>query len=195
MDVITDAAALPFPDHNPWHTKSAQAQYDNKWINVTEYQVVTPGGSDGIYGKVHFKNVAVGVLPLEDDGTIWLVGQYRYTLNAYSWEIIEGGSPMDENPADAAHRELAEETGLRAARLEHLLTLHLSNSVSDEVAEIYLATGLTPGQAQPEDTEDLRLARIPLEEALQLVQQGRITDAISVAAILHVALLRQREVE
>ena len=177
---------------NPWRTLRSSLRYDNPWISVTHHDVVNPSGNDGIYGVVHFKNRAIGVLALEDDGSTYLVGQYRYALQAYSWEIPEGGGPHDENPLEAAKRELLEETGLRAREWRQILRLHLSNSVSDEESIVYLATGLEQGEASPEETERLALRRLPFTDVLEMVQRGEITDSITVAAVLHVALEQSR---
>src|SRR5918912_3345220 len=152
---------------NPWQMLAARVVYDNPWISVREDQVVRPDGAPGIYGVVHFKNIAVGVLPVED-GHVYLVGQYRYTLGRYSWEIPEGGCPAGEDPLAAARRELAEETGLRAASWQKMGQAHLSNSVSDELAVWFLATGLTQGENNPEGTERLRVRRVPFDEALRM---------------------------
>jgi ADP-ribose pyrophosphatase len=176
-----------------WKTNISKIVYDNPWINVREDDVVQPDGKPGIYGVVHFKNKAIGVLPIDEDGNIYLVGQFRYPLDAYSWEIPEGGGPHDEEPLLAAQRELQEETGLRAANWKELGRAHLSNSVSDEEAIYYLATGLVKGEASPEGSEDLAHKHIPFSEALNMVRQGKITDALSVMAILHYALLLQQE--
>ncbi|PJJ76055.1 NUDIX domain-containing protein [Thermoflavifilum aggregans] len=165
--------------------------YDNPWIQVTEFQVVNPSGGPGIYGVVHFKNLAIGVVPLDEQGHLWLVGQYRYPLQAYSWEIPEGGGPLEVDPLFSAQRELLEETGIRAAHWELILTMHLSNSVSDEKALIYLATGLSYHDSQPEETEQLQLRKVKLEEAYEEVLQGKITDSISVAAILRLMLMKK----
>jgi 8-oxo-dGTP pyrophosphatase MutT (NUDIX family) len=152
--------------------------YDNPWISVTEHRVIKPSGGEGIYGVVHFKNRAIGVLPLDKEGYTWLVGQYRYTLNSYSWEIPEGGGRLDEEPLAAAQRELKEETGMEADEWHEILRMHLSNSVTDELAIVYLARGLRMGTAQPEDTEQLQVRRVPFEEAYRMVCAGEITDAI-----------------
>ena len=173
---------------NPWKTLSGRLIYQNPWIELTEYQVVNPAGKPGIYGKVHFRNLAVGALPYED-GHVWMVGQYRSPLDRYSWEIPEGGCPEGEDPLNAARRELREETGLQAERYTPLVELHLSNSVSDEWAIIYLAQGLTSGPAQPEDTEELQVKRMPLAAVLADIDAGRITDAMTVAAILKLRIL------
>jgi len=164
--------------------------YENPWIRVREDQVVRPDGQPGIYGVVEFKNRAVGVLPVEDDGSVWLVGQHRYPLDDYSWEIPEGGSPPSESPEETARRELVEETGLTAGRLELLGTSHLSNSVSDELAYISRATELPPGPSSPEGTEQLHVRRVSWDKAWAMLRRGEITDSMSVIALLHEAVRR-----
>lgn len=175
--------------HNPWAIVGEKEVYDNKWINVTEYDVINPSGGKGIYGKVHFKNWAIGILPFDEEGNTYLVGQYRFTLNQYSWEIPEGGGPMGEDILASAKRELKEETGLVAAEWTKLLDFHLSNSVCDERGAIFLARKLKQEEAAPEETEDLVVKKIPFEKACQMVENGVITDSMSVAAILKVKLL------
>ncbi|HEX9995681.1 MAG TPA: HAD-IA family hydrolase [Abditibacterium sp.] len=171
--------------HNPWRTTGSRAIYDNPWISVREDQVIRPDGKRGIYGAVSMKNRAIGVLPLHEDGTVTLVGQYRYTMNEYSWEIPEGGCPNDEEPIEAARRELWEETGLGAAQIEPLGgEIHPSNSVTDERAQLFVATGLSQGNAAPEGTEKLSLKRIPLEKAVEMAKNGEIRDGLSVIALL-----------
>ncbi|RWU07406.1 NUDIX domain-containing protein [Pedobacter chitinilyticus] len=177
---------------NPWKTLSSEEKYNNKWITVTEHQVINPSGGKGIYGEVHFKNLAIGVLPLDDEHNTWLVGQYRYPLKAYSWEIPEGGGPLGSDPELSAKRELAEETGLVASKLTEIQRIHLSNSVSDELAIIYLAQDLQLGEAAPEETEDLQLIKVPFTKAFEMVMNGEITDSMSVAAILKVHLMIQK---
>ncbi|BFG70046.1 NUDIX hydrolase [Sediminibacterium sp. KACHI17] len=177
-------------EKNPWKIISERNIYENKWIGLTEYAVLNPSGGQGIYGKVHFKNTAVGVVALDKDEQLWLVGQYRFTLDQYSWEIPEGGAPIGTDPLDSAKRELREETGLSATTWQHLQTMHLSNSVSDELAIIYLATGLAQGEAEPEDTEELHCRKVSLDEAWQMVDKGIITDSMSVAAITKIKLMK-----
>lgn len=175
---------------NPWRIVSTRRVYENRWIRVREDQVIRPDGKPGIYGVVEFQNRAVGVLPVEDDGSVWLVGQHRYPLNAYSWEIPEGGCHAGESPEGAVLRELKEETGIACDRLELVSTCHLSNSVSDEVAYIYRATGLTHGESQPEGDERLEVRRVSWEEAWRMYREGGITDSMSVVAILDEAVRR-----
>lgn len=175
--------------HNPWTIIDEQQVYDNKWISLTEYNVLTPAATKGIYGKVHFKNKAVGVITLDDNMNTHLVGQFRFVLDAYSWEIPEGGAPLGEDLLESAKRELKEETGLVAAKWDKLLDMHLSNSVSDEYAIIFLARDLTQEEARPEETEQLVVKKVPFEEAYAMVENGTITDAMAVAAILKIKLL------
>ena len=146
---------------NPWQTLSSEVRYDNAWITVSHRDVINPSGGPGIYGLVHYKNLAIGILPVDDEGNTWLVGQYRYPTNHYSWEI-----------------------GIEASTWRELLHLELSNSVSDELAYVYRATGLTFGAASPEETEQLTLKKLPLTEAIAMALDGRIVDALSVAALL-----------
>ncbi|MDB5011784.1 MAG: hypothetical protein JWQ06_2573 [Mucilaginibacter sp.] len=177
------------PEENPWKITAEQNVYDNKWINLTEYQVINPSGNPGIYGKVHFKNTAIGILPLDDELNTYLVGQYRFALNQYSWELPEGGGPLETDPLESAKRELLEETGLKANYWSELQRMHLSNSVSDELSIIYLARGLAQFEAEPEDTEQLQVHKVPFEEVYHMVCNNEITDAITVAAVLRVKLL------
>jgi 8-oxo-dGTP pyrophosphatase MutT (NUDIX family) len=175
-------------ESNPWTVKGEKLCYNNPWISVTEYAVLNPSGNEGIYGKVHFKNTAVGILVLDGEMNTCLVGQYRFVLDRYSWEIPEGGVPVGEDPLAGAKRELLEETGLRAANWEPLLQMHLSNSVSDELAIVYLATGLSQHAAEPEETEQLLIRKLPFAEAYQMVEEGTITDSMSVAALTKIKL-------
>jgi 8-oxo-dGTP pyrophosphatase MutT (NUDIX family) len=168
---------------NPWRTLSSREVYDNAWIRLREDAVVRPDGERGIYGVVHFKNIAIGILAVEDD-FIYLVGQYRYPLGQYSWEIPEGGCAEGEDLLTAAQRELAEETGLRAEAWEKMGEAHLSNSVTDERAVWFMATGLTQGEHSPEGTERLVVRRVSFAQALRMASTGEITDALSLLAIM-----------
>jgi 8-oxo-dGTP pyrophosphatase MutT (NUDIX family) len=177
-------------EHNPWTTNGSRLVYENPWISLREDQVVQPDGKPGIYGVVHFKNKAIGVLAIDNEGNVILVGQFRYTLNTYSWEIPEGGCPHNEEPLDGAKRELLEETGFTAKSWTLLGTSHLSNSVCDEVAFSYLATNLEAGVAQPDGTEELHMKKVPFRSALAMTLTGEITDALSIITIQTYALLQ-----
>lgn len=171
--------------NNPWKILSSEEKYDNPWIRVTEYQVINPGGGNGTYGKVHFKNRAVGVVPVDSEGNTWLVGQYRFTLSAHSWEIPEGGAPEGEEVLVCAQRELLEETGLTAKTWKLISKIHTSNSVTDETGWVFLATDLTEGVSMPEESEaDLEVMKLPLSTAVDMVLSGKITDAMSMAGLL-----------
>ncbi|MGV3686014.1 MAG: NUDIX domain-containing protein [Daejeonella sp.] len=174
---------------NPWKTLSEKKIYENPWISLTESQVINPGGGTGIYGKVHFKNLAIGIVVLDEEYNTWLVGQYRYVPDQYSWEIPEGGGKLETDPLDSAKRELLEETGISAASWVEIQRMHLSNSVSDELAIIYLAQNLSFGDSDPEETEELSILKLPFKDAYKMVIDGEITDSMSVAAILKVKLL------
>jgi len=177
------------PPANPWTTLSSREVYANPWIRVREDQVLNPRGGPGIYGVVEYRNRAVGVIPIDDDGCTWLVGQYRYTHDRYEWEIPEGGCPEGETLEACARRELREETGLEASELSLLAgDLQLSNSVSDERAYLFVARGLSHVGADPDDTEDLALWRLPLTEAIAMAVDGRIRDAMSVIGLLRLAV-------
>ncbi|HYF70178.1 MAG TPA: NUDIX domain-containing protein [Ohtaekwangia sp.] len=176
---------------NPWTTLSGEEKYDNPWINVTEYKVLNPGGGPGIYGKVHFKNQAIGIVPIDNDGNTWLVGQFRYTLNAFFWEIPEGGGTLGGDPLEAAKRELKEETGFTAKKWTLLTEMHTSNSVTDEAGFIFVAEDLEAGDNALEETEaDMKVWKLPLQEAVSMVLRGEITDSMSMIGLLLVA--RQR---
>ena len=177
-------------DQNPWKIKSSKSIYENPWISITEHQVNNPSGGDGIYGEIHFKNFAIGIVAIDEQDHIYMVGQYRFPLKHYSWEIPEGGGALNGNPLDAAKRELLEETGLVAQNWKELMRMHLSNSVSDELGIIYLATQFTQFEAQPEETEQLEVKRMPFEEVYQMVISGEITDSLTVAGILRTKLSR-----
>lgn len=176
-------------EQNPWQITGEKNVYDNKWINVTEYDVINPSGGKGIYGKVHFKNLAIAVVPIDSEGNIYLVGQYRFTIDEYSWEIPEGGCPEGTDPLDTAKRELLEETGLIAGEWTEVMEMHLSNSVTDELAYVYLARQLLQANAEPEETEQLQIKKLPFTTVYEMVMDGRIKDALTVAAVLKVKLM------
>jgi 8-oxo-dGTP pyrophosphatase MutT (NUDIX family) len=174
---------------NPWKIIDQQQVYNNNWITVTHYNVINPSGNKGIYGKVHMKNVAIGVVPLDEELNTYLVGQYRFVLNEYSWEIPEGGAPLNDQPLASAQRELLEETGLKAQCWTQIQEMTLSNSVTDERCIIFLAQGLSQHAAMPEETEQLVVKKNSFEEVYQMVQTGKITDAVTVAAILKIKVM------
>ena len=176
-----------------WKRKSRQKTYSNNWISVYHDQVVNPNGGEGIYGVVHFKNLAIGVIPIDENGFTWLVGQHRYPQNKFSWEIPEGGGPLGIEPLASAKRELQEEVGLAANSWQLILEMDLSNSVSDEAAMIFIAKDLYEVGATPEETEELEIKHLPFEDAYEMVLRGEITDSMSVAGILKANLLLQKK--
>lgn len=180
---------MPNTAANPWTILLTKPIYENPWIRVVEHDVLTPTGKPGIYGVVQVKSIATGVVPIDAEGRVTLVGQYRFPLKAYSWEIPEGGGKLDVDPLESVQRELAEETGQIARNWLHILTMHLSNSITDEVAQLYLAWDLEDGIATPDETEDLRTRRVPFAQAYAMAMNGGITDAMAVAALLKTRLL------
>jgi len=176
----------------PWQRRARRVAYENPWITVWHDDVARPDGSPGIYGVVHFANLAVGIVALDAEDRVLLVGQHRYALDAYSWEIPEGGVPGGEDPLDGARRELREETGVVAAEWREIGRFHLSNSVTDEAGVLYLATDLVQETAAPEATEELDARWVPFADALAMTLDGRITDAMAIMAIQRLALERLR---
>lgn len=168
---------------DPWRTRASRQVYDNAWINVREDQVIRPDGSDGIYGVVSFKNLAVGAVVRHDDGDTVLVGQHRYPLGRWSWEIPEGGADPAADPLAEAQRELREETGLLARRWTALGALHTSNSATDEAGQLWLAEDLTQHDPAPDATEQLRLWRLPLLRAHELAMDGTLTDSLTIIGL------------
>ena len=170
-----------------WKTLNSKVVYDNPWMTVMEDRVVNPGGGENDYGHIRFKNRAIGIVPLDDAGNTWLVGQDRYTLGLYSWEIPMGGGALEENPLEAAKRELQEETGLLASDWRQLMFIHTTNSITNEEGFIYVARDLTVGESDAEESEVLQLRKLPLIEAVEMIRRGEITDVISIAALLRVS--------
>lgn len=173
----------------PWTTLSERPAYETPWIAVTHHEVIDPGGKQGVYGVIHFKNLAVGVLPLDEEMNTWIVGQYRYPMEAYSWEIPEGGGDRDIDPLDSAKRELREETGIVAERWTRILEMDLSNSASDEQAILFVAQGLTHHAPQPDHDEELEQRKLPFAELYDMVVRGEVRDSLTVAAVLKVKLM------
>jgi 8-oxo-dGTP pyrophosphatase MutT (NUDIX family) len=174
-------------EQNPWKTKEIKVIYENPWIKVEEHDVINPAGNKGIYGKVEFKNKALGIIPIDSLGNTWLVGQFRYPLDQYSWEIPMGGGLIGQDILESAKRELKEETGMTAKKWTEVLRIHTSNSVTDEEGFVYLAEELTEGETEFEETEVLSIKKLPFQKALEMVLEGEITDGISIAGILKVA--------
>ena len=174
---------------NPWTVLGKKTSYENDWIEVEHHDVLNPAGKEGIYGVVRFKNLAVGILPVDDELNTWLIGQYRYPLGQYSWEIPEGGSPLGSDPLETAKRELREETGIEAKEFKEMFAMHLSNSVTNEYGIVYLAKGLKIGEPQPDEEEELILKKIPLREAISMGHRGEISDSLSLAALMKAELM------
>jgi 8-oxo-dGTP pyrophosphatase MutT (NUDIX family) len=172
---------------NPWKLLNKTTVYENPWIRLEQHDVLNPAGNEGIYGKVHFKNKASAIIPIDEKGYTWLVGQYRYPLDVYSWEIPMGGGPIEIDYLESAKRELKEETGLIAEKWTQIMKIHTSNSVTDEEGYVYLAEGLTQGETEFEETEVLQIKKLPFTDALEMVMSGQITDSLSVAGILKAA--------
>ena len=176
-------------EKNPWKTLKSEVKFETQWITVTKHDVLNPAGKPGLYGSVSFKNLAIGILPLDKDLNTWLVGQWRYPLKAYSWEIIEGGGPLEIDPIESAKRELKEEAGILANKYTLLANMHTSNSVTDEYCYIYLAQDLEYVSAEPEETEDLQIKKVPFKTVYEMVMNGVITDSLSMVAILKTKIL------
>jgi ADP-ribose pyrophosphatase len=179
-------------EKNPWKTTKSDLVYDTPWIGVKRHEVINPAGNPGVYSTIHFKNKAIGVIPLDESNNTWIVGQFRYPLGQYSWEIPEGGGHPDIPYQESAARELLEETGIIAQQYELLLSMDLSNSVSDEEAIVFVARGLSFTEAEPEETEVLQVKKIPFDTLFDLVMKGEIRDAITVAAVMKLKLLIEK---
>jgi 8-oxo-dGTP pyrophosphatase MutT (NUDIX family) len=181
----------PDPTDSPWRQRSRRLVYENAWVSVLHDEVDRPDGQPGIYGVIHFQNHAVAIVAIDAADRVVLVGQWRYTIDAYSWELPEGGVPPDESPLVGAQRELHEETGLSAGQWREIARIAVSNSVTDELGTIFLATDLSQGEAAPDATEDLRLRWVAFDEALAMIDAGRITDLLTIAALERVGRLRR----
>lgn len=174
---------------NPWTTLKSEKIYDSPWIGLTKHDILNPNGNPGTYSVVHFKNLAIGILPLDQEMNTWIVGQYRYPIDQYSWEIPEGGGKRDVPPLDSAKRELLEETGITANKWTKIQEMYLSNSASDEFCILYVAQDLSFGEAQPEDDEQLEVRKIHFDELYRMVCDGEITDSLTVSIVLKAKLM------
>jgi 8-oxo-dGTP pyrophosphatase MutT (NUDIX family) len=172
------------PQGRPWGASDERLVFESPWLSLREYQAVAPTGHPAVYGVVGFKNLAIGVLPLHEDGSVTLVGQHRFAMRRYSWEIPEGGGALDVDPLESARRELREETGLIAQDWREVLRFELSNSATDERGFGYIATGLCPGEAAPDETEVIQVARRPFREVLDIALSGMMPDMITLAMLL-----------
>ncbi len=175
--------------HGPWKTLNTKTAYESPWIRVEHSDVLTPGQKSGTYSVVNFKNAAVGIVVLDENFNTWIVGQYRYPLKRNTWEIPEGGCPLGTPLLETAKRELMEEVGISAKKWTPIMDLHLSNSATDEYGIIYIAQNIEIGEASPEDDEDIEIKKLPFEEFYQMVENGIITDSMSVAAAYKVKLM------
>jgi 8-oxo-dGTP pyrophosphatase MutT (NUDIX family) len=171
-------------EENPFKKVATKAVYENPWIKVREDQIINPSGNPGIYGVVEFKKVAIAILPLDENNNTWIVGQYRYPHDTYEWEIPEGGCELGEDPLDTAKRELLEETGIIAGDYEKILDMQLSNSTTNEISISYIARNLSFSQCQPEETEVLKVKKIPFETLKQMVINNEIRDSLTIATVL-----------
>jgi 8-oxo-dGTP pyrophosphatase MutT (NUDIX family) len=187
---IFEVNMLPINDKNPWILKNRRVAYENNFIRLDHDEVIRPDGKAGSYGRVHYKSKSVGVVILDHSDRVLLVGQYRYTLGKYSWEIPAGGAVLDEDPLETARRELSEETGYTAGSVTLLGHAHMSNSISDEEAFFYLGTDIHPGVAAPEGTELIETRWIQFEDALAAIKTGVITDALTILALQQLAIVR-----
>ncbi|HCS20983.1 MAG TPA: DNA mismatch repair protein MutT [Bacteroidetes bacterium] len=175
----------PLPsEENPWTILDTEIKLDTPWVRCKLHKVINPSGSAGIYGVTEFKNLAIGILPIDEEENTYIVGQYRFPLQTYSWEIPEGGGPLHLDPLDSAKRELKEETGIEAANWELIQTLQVSNSATNEIAYLYLARQLSYGMSEPEEGERLLIRKIPFAELYERVNSGEISDSLTVAAVL-----------
>jgi ADP-ribose pyrophosphatase len=177
------------PDKNPWTTLDKKTVYESPWIAVEHHEILNPAGNPGTYSVVQFKKIAIGVVPLDEQYNTWIVGQYRYPLKTYTWEITEGGGDKDVSPVESAKRELLEECGIIAEQYKLIQELQLSNSATDEIAYLFVARNLSFTEAQPEENEQLQIRKVHFDELYRMVETGEITDSLSVAAVLKIKLL------
>ena len=175
-----------------WKTLTNTTVYENAWLEIQHHEVINPSGGDGIYGVVHFKNYAIGIIALDENGNTWIVGQHRYPLDIYSWELPEGGGALNDTPLESAQRELKEETGIFANKWTKLLEIHTSNSVTDEFGIVFIAQDLTFGETENEEREDIVIKKLHFSALVEMVMNGEITDSITIAAVLKLQLMIER---
>jgi 8-oxo-dGTP pyrophosphatase MutT (NUDIX family) len=188
---LATMAGMSTLEDNPWRRISRRIAYENPWLKLYHDDVIRPDGQPGIYGVVHFGHLAIGVVPLDvEHDAVLLVGQYRYTLDHYSWEIPEGGGRFDEDPEAAARRELVEETGYSGGEWRELCRAELSNSVTDEITVLFVAKGLVAGPASPEGTEQLQVRWVAFDDVMAMIRHGEIADAMTILAMQQLALER-----
>jgi 8-oxo-dGTP pyrophosphatase MutT (NUDIX family) len=173
------AAGLAKPP--AWRSDGTETVFDNPWMAVTRHPATAPTGHAADYAVVRLKNVGTGVLPVYDDGTVVLVGQQRFALANYSWEMPEGGAPLDEDPFDGVRRELAEEAGLEAVHWASALSVEMSNSITDEIGKTWIAWDLSPVPVAPDPTEVIAVVRVPFMDLLDEIGRGTVKDAMTVA--------------
>lgn len=176
----------------PWTVLSRNNVFHNPWINIVDHKVLHPDGSDGQYGVVRFSNLAIGILPLDDEGFTYLVGQHRFPHDRFSWELPEGGGPRDIDPLNSAQRELSEETGLTAEHWAPLTQFDISNSVTDERAVCYFAWGLVQGRAAPEPSEALTIKKVSFKDLFEMVMSGEISDSLTIVMVQTAFLMALR---
>lgn len=174
---------------NPWNLLNKKDVYESPWISVSHHDILNPVGNPGTYSVVHFKNFAIGVLPLDENFNTWIVGQFRYPFNMFTWEIPEGGGPLNIDPRESAKRELEEECGIIANKFTFIQHMQLSNSATDEVAYLYVAQNLSFTKSSPDDNEELHVKKIHFNELYEMVLNGKVTDSLTVAAVLKTKLM------
>lgn len=179
-------------EKNPWQILASKKIYENPWVRIDEHDVVQPKGGKGIYSVVHFQNLAIAVLPLDENYNTWIVGQWRFPVDEFSWEIPEGGGDPNVDPIESARRELQEEAGIIAGEFIKIQEVHLSNSATDELGIIYIARNLSFTTSSPEETEELQLKKIPFEKLYQMVMDGKIKDGLTIMAVMKTKLLMQQ---
>lgn len=176
-----------------WQTLTNKTVYENPWLEIQHHEIINPSGNEGVYGVVHFKNLAIGIIPIDENGNTWIVGQHRYPLKQYSWELPEGGGDMNMPPVESAKKELKEEVGITAAKWTELMRIHTSNSVTDEYAIVFIAQDLTFGETEHEETEDITIRKLHFSELVEMVMNGEITDGITIAAVLKLQFMIDRK--